>query len=64
MQGCCSDACIEIINLPTEKQREIRKGRVKEDSLSVYKSRLRPNLSEQIKNGIVMTNKNENLNLK
>ena len=64
MQGCCSDACIEIINLPTEKQREIRKGRVKEDSLSVYKSRLRPNLSEQIKNGIVITNKDKNLNLK
>ena len=64
MQGCCSDACIEIINLPAEKQREIRKGRAKEDSLSVYKSRLRPNLSEQIKNGIVMTYKDKNLNLK
>jgi hypothetical protein len=46
MQGCCSEACIEVINLPVEKQRAIRKGSVKEDSLSVYKSRLRPNLSE------------------
>lgn len=46
MQGCCSQACIDIINLPIEKQREIRKGRIKEDSLSVYKSRLRPNLGD------------------
>lgn len=49
MQGCCSQACIEVINLPVEKQREIRKGRIKEDSLSVYKSRLRPKLGEEIK---------------
>ena len=46
MQGCCSQACIDIINLPIDKQREIRKGRIKEDSLSVYKSRLRPNLGD------------------
>lgn len=49
MQGCCSEACIEIINLPIDKQRQIRKGRAKEDSLSVYKSRLRPNLGEKNK---------------
>jgi UPF0176 protein len=64
MQGCCSDACMEIINLPIEKQRVIRKGRPKEDSLSVYKSRLRPNLSEQLNNGITMHMNQKNMNLK
>lgn len=59
MQACCSQACIDIINLPEEKQRAIRKGRIKEDSLSVYKSRLRPNLSELIVNGIVQTAKQD-----
>lgn len=46
MQGCCSAACIEIINLPIEDQRTLRKGRIKEESLSVYKSRLRPKLNQ------------------
>lgn len=44
MKGCCSEACMQIISLPVEAQRKLRKGRKKEDSLSVYKSRLRPNL--------------------
>ncbi len=44
MKGCCSEACMQIISLPIEAQRKLRKGRKKEDSLSVYKSRLRPNL--------------------
>lgn len=26
MQGCCSDACTEVINLPEEQQKEIRQG--------------------------------------
>lgn len=64
MQGCCSQACIDVINLSVEKQREIRKGRKKEDSLSVYKSRLRPNLSEQISNGMVFKSNQSDLNLK
>lgn len=64
MQGCCSQACIDIINLPMEKQREIRKGRKKEDSLSVYKSRLRPYLSEQLRNGIVISRDQKNMDLK
>jgi hypothetical protein len=64
MQGCCSQACIDVINLSLEKQREIRKGRKKEDSLSVYKSRLRPNLSEQISNGMVFKSNQSDLNLK
>jgi UPF0176 protein len=25
-KGCCSDACVETISLPAEKQKEIRKG--------------------------------------
>ena len=40
---------MEITALPIEEQRKIRKGRKKEDSLSVYKSRLRPNLKEILK---------------
>ncbi len=46
MNGCCSDACVHIASLSEEEQRKLRKGRQKEDSLSVYKSRLRPNLKE------------------
>ena len=46
MKGCCSEECMKIISLPIEEQRKIRKGRKKEDSLAVYKSRLRPNLKE------------------
>jgi UPF0176 protein len=64
MQACCSQSCIDIINLPVEKQRELRKGRMKEDSLSVYKSRLRPNLGQQISKGLVFTPHKSDLNLK
>ncbi|MFN5629392.1 MAG: rhodanese-related sulfurtransferase [Bacteroidota bacterium] len=46
MEGCCTQECIDIIHLPIEKQREIRKGPKKEDARNVYKSRLRPNLSK------------------
>ena len=46
MKGCCTDKCMEIISLPIEEQRRLRKGKKKEDSLSVYKSRLRPDLRE------------------
>jgi UPF0176 protein len=46
MEGCCTQECIEVIHLPIEKQREIRKGPKKEDARNVYKSRLRPNLSK------------------
>ena len=51
MNGCCTPACVEIAALPIEQQKELRKGRIKkgEESLSVYKSRLRPNLSEIIR---------------
>lgn len=46
MNGCCTPECLHIASLPVEEQRALRKGRKKEDSLSVYKSRLRPNLKE------------------
>jgi UPF0176 protein len=46
MKGCCTPECVEIASLPVEAQRKIRKGRKKEDCLSVYKSRLRPNLKD------------------
>lgn len=51
MQGCCTPKCVEIASLPIEKQKELRKGRIKnsQESLSVYKSRLRPNLVEILK---------------
>jgi UPF0176 protein len=52
MKGCCTPECIEIASLPVEEQRKIRKGRIKEDSLSVYKSRLRPNLADMIQKDI------------
>jgi UPF0176 protein len=48
MKGCCTPECITIAELPIEEQRKIRKGRKKEDCLSVYKSRLRPNLKDMI----------------
>ena len=49
MKGCCTPQCMEIAALPVEEQRKLRKGKKKEDSLSVYKSRLRPNLKEVLK---------------
>ena len=34
--------------MPVEMQRELRKGKTKENAHSVYKSRLRPNLREYL----------------
>lgn len=52
MNGCCTPECMTIAALPIEEQRALRKGRVKNgpECLSVYKSRLRPNLKEVLKN--------------
>lgn len=52
MQGCCTPECMRIAALPIEAQRELRKGRVKNgpECLSVYKSRLRPDLKQILKN--------------
>ncbi len=52
MKGCCTLACMHIAALPVDEQRALRKGRKKEDCLSVYKSRLRPNLKELLANGL------------
>ena len=54
MSGCCTSECSNIASLPIEKQRELRKGRIKNgpECLSVYKSRLRPNLKEILKNSL------------
>jgi UPF0176 protein len=46
MNGCCTPACKEISLMPIESQRELRKGKIKDNAHSVYKSRLRPNLRE------------------
>ncbi len=52
MNGCCTAACMEIAALPVEEQRKLRKGKIKSDkeTLAVYKSRLRPNLKDILKN--------------
>ena len=48
MKGCCTPKCVEIISLPLEDQIKLRKGKVKHDAHSVYKSRLRPNLKKYL----------------
>lgn len=55
MKGCCTPECMHIAALPVEEQRILRKGRKKEDCLSVYKSRLRPNLKVILENRNVIT---------
>jgi UPF0176 protein len=59
MNGCCTPECMRISALPIEEQRALRKGRVKNgpECLSVYKSRLRPNLKEIIKNSLHLNQK-------
>ncbi|MGI8891984.1 MAG: rhodanese-related sulfurtransferase [Bacteroidia bacterium] len=49
MQGCCTEECVNILNLPVEEQRKLRKGKIKEHAHAVYKSRLRPNLMKVLK---------------
>lgn len=43
--GCCTPECQEIIALPIEEQRKMRKGK-RRDKESVFKSRLRPDLKK------------------
>jgi UPF0176 protein len=50
-EGCCTPKCQQIIHLPIEEQRAMRKGKQKIDSHSVYKSRIRPKLNEELKYG-------------
>ncbi len=47
--GCCTPRCQEIAALPVEEQIKLRKGKIKKNAHSVYKSRLRPNLREVLK---------------
>lgn len=51
MNGCCTPHCVKIAALPEEEQRKLRKGKTKEgkEALAVYKSRLRPDLREILK---------------
>lgn len=43
--ACCSEKCSEIVALPIEMQRQLRKGKVKQDTHAVYKKgRLRPGI--------------------
>lgn len=47
-QGCCSTACQELINLPQEVQKELRKGLDKGNMVfNKSKQRLRPRLNEE-----------------
>lgn len=48
--GCCTPECMEIYHLPLDEQKERRKGRKKADTLSVYQSRLRPDLRQILHN--------------
>ncbi len=49
MKGCCTPECKSIFELPLEEQIKLRKGKVKHNAHSVYKSRLRPNLKKLLK---------------
>ena len=48
-QNCCTPTCQDIIQLPIEDQKKLRRGKEKGHAHSVYKSRLRPNLKEILK---------------
>lgn len=37
MQGCCSARCVDIIGLPIEKQRELRRNKVTKNAHHVYR---------------------------
>ncbi|MFM8950019.1 MAG: rhodanese-related sulfurtransferase [Bacteroidota bacterium] len=44
LNGCCSEACKEVIALPLETRKSLRKGKIKTDTLSVYRKSRRSNL--------------------
>jgi len=46
MNGCCTKHCTDIIALPLDEQKKLRKGKRKLHAHAVHKSRLRPNLKE------------------
>jgi UPF0176 protein len=49
MNGCCTPECKSIAGLPLEEQVLLRKGKIKHHAHAVYKSRLRPDLREILK---------------
>jgi len=49
MSGCCTPECKSIAAMPLEEQVSLRKGKLKHDAHSVYKSRLRPDLKSILK---------------
>jgi UPF0176 protein len=50
-EGCCSTACQEVIHLPLEEQKVIRRGIDKgQNVFNKSRSRLRPRLNELRKN--------------
>ncbi len=49
-ENCCTPKCQEVIHLPLEEQKKLRKGEKKLHSHAVYKSRLRPNLKNILGN--------------
>jgi len=49
MKNCCTPACVDMINLPLEEQKKLRRGEPKPHSHAVYKSRLRPDLKAILK---------------
>ena len=54
MLGCCSKECVDVINLPEEEQKILRKG-IDKGSMIFNKSkqgRIRPRLDEIIKNSL------------
>jgi UPF0176 protein len=54
--GCCSKKCSDIIKLPVEEQRKLRKNQNKTgEQRNVYKKgRLRPHLDEFVQNGEII----------
>ena len=50
-EGCCTPECRDIHNLPLDEQIRRRKGKKKTDTLSVYRSRLRPDLKQILRSG-------------
>jgi UPF0176 protein len=48
MKGCCTPECRQIGSLALEEQVRMRRGKVKDNAHSVYKSRLRPNLKKYL----------------
>ncbi len=43
LNGCCSESCREVIALPLETRKSLRKGKIKTDTLAVYRKSRRSN---------------------